>query len=251
MKVIENNKHTCSTVEFEMNDIEDDESTVSFFDDYISEINVTAPMRRSFASSTSNDRDDSTVSTVPSTIHDDQSETWNDDLFDCFDYVSAQDNDECSEPKVKCVTFGETTVREYGVTVGTNTPANTGRCPMELTWEYAESYKVELFQDASMTKCKRRTRPLSVKERRDRIAAVQGISTDDVLILEYEASIALIQETLEFLESSRHKLLYSVESPPLQNECTDNFSCQNKQIVGESNKFLRKLMIEEISFNPL
>ena len=233
-----------------MNDIEDDESTVSFFDNYISEINVAAPVRGSFQSSTTNDGDDSTVSTVASTIHDDQGNTWNDDVFDCFDDLSLQDDDECSEQKVKRVTFGKSVVREYGVTVGTCTPANTGRCPMELTWEYAESYAIESYRDELITIGQRKKRPLSVKERRDRIATVQGISTDDVLILEYEASIALIQETLEFLESTRHKLLYSMESP-LQSKYTDNFSYQNKQIIGESNKFLRKLMIEEISFNPL
>ena len=257
MKVIETNKHAYSNTNvFQMNEMEDDESTVSCFDDYISEMNARAPQRRSFASSTSNDDgdDDSTVSTVPSTNHDDdddRTETSFDDLFDGLEYELDLDDDGCPVPKVKRVTFGTTTVREYGVTVGSCTPTNTGRCPMELTWEYAESYTIESNQNESMRNYPCRTRPLSVFERRDRIATVQGISTDDVLILEYEASIALIKETLEFLESSRHKFLYSVESPPRHNECGDRLSNQNKQIVGGSNKFLRKLMVEEISFNPL
>ena len=248
MKATETNKRVwCS-----MNENEDDDSTVSYFDDCILEMNAnaTSRQRRSFASSTSNDNDDSTVSTVASTINDDYSYIWNDDIFDYLYYSSNHDNHGCTGRKVKRVTFGDTTVREYGVTVGACTPANTGRCPMELTWEYFESYALECNQDESMANDK--CRPLSVMERRERIATVQGISNDEVKILEYEASIALIQETLEFLESSRHKLLYSMESPQMfHNELSHNFSCHKKPLVGESNKFLRKIMIEEISIKSL
>ena len=244
MKHLDNNKH--------MNEIEDDDSTVSYFDDLILEMNAnaTARQRRSFASSTSNDNDDSTVSTVASTVNDDYSYIWNDDIFDNLYYSSNGDNHGSVGRKVKRVRFGDTTVREYGVTVGACTPSNTGRCPMELTWEYFESYNIECNQDESMSNYK--YKPLSTIERRERIAIVQGISNDEVKILEYEASISLIQETLEFLESSRHKLLYSMESPQLyHNEFSTNFSCHKKPLVGESNKFFRKIMIEEISLNPL
>ena len=167
--------------------------------------------------------------------------------------VSKDFNHESNERKVKRVTFGDSTVREYGVTVGACTPANTGQCPMELEWEYAESYTIEFNPDEAMLNKKCRFRPLSIMERRERIAKVQGISNDEVRILEYEASIALIQETLEFLVSSRHKLLCPMELPATlhNSEFPYNFSCQSKPIVGERNKFLRKIMIEEIPYNPL
>jgi hypothetical protein len=254
MKATENKKYTHSIVSLRLSAMEDEESTVSYFDDYFSEVantNMTAYQRRSFASSTSND-DDSTASTVPSTIHDDQSFTWNDDIYDCFDYIPESYEYKSNDRRVKRVTFGDATIREYGLTVAACTPANTGRCPMELTWEYAESYSVSSHQDASMMNGKHKTRPLTVLERRERIAEVQGISNDEVRILEYEASIALIRETLEYLESSRHNFLYSTESPSIRNNgFSDDFSYQNKPAIGESNQFLRKIIVEEISFNPL
>ena len=210
MKVVQTNQHARYTPAIHMNTIEDDETTVSYFDDYISELNNSRAAHhcQSFASSASNDDDDeSTASTVPSTMNNDQSYSCNEDLLDCFDNISNDYDHESNVKKVKRVTFGDSTVREYGVTVGACTPANTGRCPMELKWEYAESYTVESKQNESMSKNKRRIRPLSVTERRERIANVQKLSNNEVRILEYEASIALIQETLEFLESSRHKII--------------------------------------------
>ena len=92
MKTIETNKHVCYhlVLHMNMNTIQDDESTVSYFDDYISERNMAAHQRRSITSSASNyyyDDDESTISTTPSTIHDDQSYIWNDDLFDCGDCI--------------------------------------------------------------------------------------------------------------------------------------------------------------------
>ena len=171
--------------------------------------------------------------------------------IDYFGFSSHDDDDddknEASNRKVKRVTFGDATVREYGVTVGSCTPVNTGRCPIELTWDYADLYTIDVKKDDSCSMYLRRPRPLSATQRRERIARIQGISNDDVLILEYESSIALIKETLEYLESSRYKR----ESPSICSESTFNSAHQEKQIVGASNKFLRKLMIEEISFNPL
>ena len=233
--------------DFKMNHIDDDESTVSYFDDCILEVNASTHRRRSFG--VDDDDDESIVSTEPSTTLDDHSCTWNDDIFDYFGFSSHDDDDddknEASNRKVKRVTFGDATVREYGVTVGSCTPVNTGRCPIELTWDYADLYTIDVKKDDSTYL--RRPRPLSATQRRERIARIQGISNDDVLILEYESSIALIKETLEYLESSRYKR----ESPSIYSESTFNSAHQEKQIVGASNKFLRKLMIEEISFNPL
>jgi hypothetical protein len=104
-----------------MNNINDDESTVSEFDDYLIEMIVSGTTRRLSYSSL----DDSTVETVASIL--------DDDLFDV----------ELKRRSFKKVTFGDSTVREYGTTVGACTEANLGKCPMELTWNYIRQYTLE------------------------------------------------------------------------------------------------------------
>ena len=233
----------------------DDDSTVSYYENtslYVFELNHLLlnqyERRRSFESCTT--EDDSTVSTIALSFYD--------DVFEEESLASAQfvvqgdvaeamviDTGNLSSNSRK-VKFGTVSTREYGVTVGSRTASSLSKCPLELTWEYAESDTTQLIETQCDHRLRRRAailRPLSVDERRERIALVQGISLDDVAQLEYEASLLLIQESIASLENKRRNLLHKIDSPT-DDLCTTAIVCQSNPIV-------RKIMLKEIPSIPL
>lgn len=112
----------------------------------------------------------------------------------------------------KKVTFGSIFIREYSLTVGAQT-AVSDSCPLQLNWEYSPFLIVKsltstnsLQKDQSNDTDKKfniKVRHLSLNQRRQRIATVQGISTTTVQMMECEAAFQtvhmLIKSTKERL----------------------------------------------------
>ena len=87
---------------------------------------------------------------------------------------------------------------------------------MELTWEHVASDMMTTVEDMYIQQRFQRhvvPCPLSISERRDRIATVRGISIDVVLTLEYVASMNLIQEKIQSVENKRRNILPSIATP--------------------------------------
>lgn len=202
------------------------------------------PTAMSTGKHTNEDDDDSTACTAASTNDDDMSFALNDLLSmdgDCTNNRSIlrrnnSNSTYSSHERIKCVTFGDSTVREYGVTVGACTPEMVGRCPIELMWEYSESYNMDLCTDdaiekrsSKLTRSGRIHRPLSIQARRERIANVQGISTKDVVAMEYESSLSLIQDTIQSITTCSNVVLSSMET----NAKAKKYNNRLQQIINE------------------
>jgi hypothetical protein len=237
----------------------EDDSTVSYFENpsaYIIELNhqlldQNLKRCRSFESCTT--EDESTVSTIVLSFYDDfdEEDSVTNSPFEAVeDEAEALANDPYSlSSDSKKVKFGAVSIREYGVTVGSRTASSLSICPMELTWEHTTSDTVLLVEERCKQRLRRaamRLRPLSVEERRERIAHVQGISMDDVLQLEYETSLRIIQESIASLERTRQSLIEKMDSPT-----EETYRYYMKSLVGESNGFFRKIMLKEIPPIPL
>jgi hypothetical protein len=85
--------------------------------------------------------------------------------------------------KAKKVSFGGVTVREFMVVVGCNDSID---CPLELGWEYVESTLATDGCYKSNSKPRSRMRPLSYRERKERIAVTQDVPICHVKFLEQE-----------------------------------------------------------------
>jgi hypothetical protein len=277
------NNLTVNSMNKTIVDIDDEESTVSYFENpavYMIEMNHEEiedhphELRWSFDSWTTDD--ESVDSTVASTCEDDGSSSGSVDFSHFFSDEtidrSVDDEDLNNETEYntsnlqlpleannlqlpleannsrnpKRVRFGMISIREYGVTVSSYTTTTAGTCPIELTWEHSEFDSQMSFDDAGNIQRQLRhnvvLRPLSVQERRDRIARVQGISVENVAILECEASLWLIQDTIISLEKARQKILNGIESPSFKTRC----AYPVKKIVGEANDIFRRIMLKEI-----
>ena len=97
----------------------------------------------------------------------------------------------------KQVTFGSVTVREYGLAVGAYSAARDS-CPLQLTWAYAPPtvYTVDYytyFRDFGRNRTLQR---LSLNKRRKRIAKVQGVPFENILLQECELTFATIQDSI-------------------------------------------------------
>lgn len=107
---------------------------------------------------------------------------------------------ESKQPTQKKLRFGTITVREYAVTVGSRS-ATSGQCPLQLSWEHAPD-KVSSWSEldpaeAAVPHQKRKiARPLTVCQRRRRIAAVQGLDVKQVWQLEYDSVLQHIEDAL-------------------------------------------------------
>lgn len=111
--------------------------------------------------------------------------------------ISKTMSEQCDSKKVQ---FGTATVREYGVTVGALSAARDS-CPIQLTWEYTEDRSIPIVEKKeSRSSC---CRKLTLQERRNRIAAVQGISLETVPDLELQILLDQIRSSTDFY----HKLL--------------------------------------------
>ena len=82
----------------------------------------------------------------------------------------------------------EVQVREYAVTVGVSPSANDS-CPVSLDWHYNE-YQDYLPEEDTKSDPQRR----SLDERRKRIAHVQGLTIDQVRIMEIERVLERLEE---------------------------------------------------------
>jgi hypothetical protein len=152
---------------------------------------------------------------VPLLADDDVNEVIRDNLVRrvSFDDASMKSSSTMSTNRCKRVQFSNVTVREYAITVGSHPTT----CPMELAWEHTEEDIIIDIQrhkssctgldDCSRNSClllRRLTKipnRLSVSERRECIARVQGISICDVEQLEHEAS-AWILESMNSIEET-------------------------------------------------
>jgi hypothetical protein len=270
------NNFTVNSMSKTIVDIDDEESTVSYFENpavYMIEMNHEEiedhPHERRWSFDSWTTDDESVVSTVASTCEDDGSsngsvdfshffsdetiDRWVDDEdlmneIDSTEYNTSnlqRPLEENNSRNPKRVRFGMISIREYGVTVSSYTTTNAGTCPIELTWEHSEFDSQMSFDERNIQRQLRHNvvlRPLSVQERRDRIARVQGISVENVAILECEASLWLIQDTIISLEKARQKILNEIESPSFNTRC----AYPVKKIVGEANDIFRRIMLKEI-----
>jgi hypothetical protein len=93
---------------------------------------------------------------------------------------------------IKKVRFGHVAVREYALTIGNTTRAE--KCPLQLSWEYREKKWKSLSDHIAHTLEKRKgIQKLSLDQRRDRLALVQGLSTREINLLE---QIALLEKAI-------------------------------------------------------
>lgn len=107
-----------------------------------------------------------------------------------------------SSPQPKQVRFFDAaTVREYALTVGAYSyVADT--CPLQLSWEHSPSKRIPLKDVMSPRStggggggATSTLRRLTIEERRNRIASIQGIATDDVCNDEYKSLLDMIKST--------------------------------------------------------
>jgi hypothetical protein len=122
--------------------------------------------------------------------------------------------------KNKKLCFGTITIREYAVTVGALS-ASSDYCPLQLSWEYGRDDRKNLppcdnepaplssnspirFIDQSRNAPRSSPlRRLSLYERRKRIAAVQGITEEQVELLQFERIMNEIREALDETQLER------------------------------------------------
>jgi hypothetical protein len=114
-----------------------------------------------------------------------------------------------SPPKPrKKLSFGTISLREYAVTVGAFS-ASDDHYPIQLSWEHGHDVHMELPPESDDEPCCLESpqanetvsppsspRRLSMHERRKRIAAVQGISEDQVGQLQYDILMNQIQQAI-------------------------------------------------------
>jgi hypothetical protein len=89
----------------------------------------------------------------------------------------------------------EVQVREYAVTVGVS-PSATDSCPVSLDWSYNE-YQDCLPEEDKQSDPQRR----SLDERRKRIAHVQGMTIDQVRIMEIERVLERLEEVVTIVDN--------------------------------------------------
>jgi hypothetical protein len=93
---------------------------------------------------------------------------------------------------IKKVRFGDVAVREYALTIGNTTW--TEKCPLQLSWEYREKKWKSLNDHIAHTlETRKGIQKLSLDQRRDRLASVQGLSTREINLLE---QIALLEKAI-------------------------------------------------------
>lgn len=151
--------------------------------------------------------DDLSCSSDDSTIDErDLLELWHsdddyrDDDYDIDDSSSSSDflaeTTRCCNDK-KQVTFGSVTVREYGLAVGACSAARDS-CPLQLAWAYAPPsvYTVDHYTYFKDFARKRTLQRLSLNKRRKRIAKVQGVPLEKILLQECELMFATIQDSI-------------------------------------------------------
>jgi len=105
----------------------------------------------------------------------------------------------------KRVTFGTVAVREYGLTVGAYS-ASRDSCPLQLSWEYSAPIIYNVEHDCYF-KGHGRLRRLSVEQRRKRIARVQGIPVQRVILQEYESTLSSIRDSIQGFSRNASSLL--------------------------------------------
>jgi hypothetical protein len=122
--------------------------------------------------------------------------------------------------KNKKLCFGTITIREYAVTVGALS-ASSDFCPLQLCWEYGRDVRKNLppcdnesspLSPNSPMHCIDQSpkaprssplRRLSLYERRQRIAAVQGIAEEQVELLQFDRVMSQIREALDEAQLER------------------------------------------------
>jgi hypothetical protein len=111
------------------------------------------------------------------------------------------------EKKVKKLSFGTVTTREYAVTIGA---ASNDKCPLQLSWEHGCDVRLGLppIAEAVPGTASAQPRPsslkrLTVNERRMRIANVQGIAEDQVDQMQFDMVMNQIQEAMNGLLTPR------------------------------------------------
>lgn len=111
-------------------------------------------------------------------------------------YTESQlESPERSERK-KSVRFSDTTiVREFSITVG-DPALSADSCPLTLDWMFAEKHK--RLKD---TTCIKNVKRLSVNQRRERVAQVQGISISEVRSIEIERVLERMEDTMVLQET--------------------------------------------------
>jgi hypothetical protein len=110
----------------------------------------------------------------------------------------------------RVVRFGLVRIREYGVTVGAYSAAGDS-CPMQLTWEHSpketclgvEEHQILASNGDCSSKFPQR---LSPNARRERIARVQGTTNLRIASLEFDLTLALIQETIKSLDGLSRRI---------------------------------------------
>jgi len=129
--------------------------------------------------------------------------------------------------KEKQVRFSSVTVREYSVTVGSHLHPEQ-ECPITLSWEHVTDDSLMDLSAYEFYRGLQQTTPkdfhLTVDERRRRIAAVQGITVDEVLELEihrFEEAI-ILRKAQSFAGKHKVQLRHHSSSLP----CTD---CQQQE----------------------
>ena len=149
--------------------------------------------------------------------------------------------------KNRKVQFGMVQIREYSVTVGAYASTDDS-CPLQLSWEHKE---FDLCRTVAMHQQHHRNIPpslprrLTIQERRERIARVQGITTADVIQqLEYETALCMIQETIRSIAAAE--------------ECIEIHDCDSlsstwgrKAVVATTDNLFRKIMLYEIPPLPI
>jgi hypothetical protein len=152
-------------------------------------------------------------STEDSTPHEeDDTETTLDFEFernqdDGYDQVT--ENRAAENKSAKRVRFGGVQVREYALTVGDLTAIDEDSCPLQLDWNHAPKDLCYPDQCFFAMRYQRRNgvRRLSPDERRQRIAAVQGMSVQEVHKIEYD--VVLDQINREQAYQRRQTQTYS------------------------------------------
>jgi hypothetical protein len=115
------------------------------------------------------------------------------------------DNETKQNVGKKKVSFGYVRVREYGVTVGSYT-ASTELCPIQLTWEHSEEMIASLnLLDKVYSQGNYILSKLTSQQRRERIAKVQGLSTEIVTKIELEQLMLQIKSELATVEHIRDR----------------------------------------------
>jgi hypothetical protein len=105
--------------------------------------------------------------------------------------------EDAAMPSRRRVNSGFVQVREYLWTMGSNSAAKD-TCPLQLSWKHGEDIYSDIadFEESQSSPPKKGLRRLSLQERRRWIAAVQGISVEEVEAPEYEKIFKNIQEVM-------------------------------------------------------